>query len=305
VNQIKIVDSQGHPRQIWIRFLRGYPAENNDWGDFQTHRKALGLISVGQCNSQEEFNELCRIHESLKVGYAFTLFDSRCILFGLNSDGTLYEGSHSSDVSPCVDPTDPDDELHHHHHYSSNKSGRSGGGGGEGGSDTGKQSSSGVSSAEPNNGSDSFRSVDGVSVASSTPSSAGELSKKLPSSDSLRNYLGGGGGGSVEESEATDSTTSEDSSSRSDTNSASGGIPYSSMRESENPVLGLPPAETESLKSGHSSEGNKSLIAPTNFKARTLFYPMMDQSQSLETDIEEFISSLFWVLESKRLDKLA
>lgn len=31
----------------------------------------------------------------------------------------------------------------------------------------------------------------------------------------------------------------------------------------------------------------------------------MDQSQNLETDILEFISSLFWVLESKRLDKLA
>jgi hypothetical protein len=110
VNQIKLNDSQGNPRQIWIRYLRGYPAENNDWGDFQTHRKALGLISVGQCNSQEEFNELCRIHESLKVGYAFTLYDSRCILFGLNSDGTLYEGSHSSDVSPSVDPDD--DTIH-------------------------------------------------------------------------------------------------------------------------------------------------------------------------------------------------
>lgn len=48
----------------------------------------------------------------------------------------------------------------------------------------------------------------------------------------------------------------------------------------------------------------KSLIAPTNFKARTLFYPTMEHSQSLETDIEEFIASLFWILESKRMDKL-
>lgn len=111
VSSVKLHDSQGNPRQIWIRYLRGYPGENNDWGDFQTHRKALGLISVGQCNSQEEFNELCRIHESLKVGYAFTLYDSRCILFGLNPDGTLYEGSHSSDVSPCVDG---DDDVVHH-----------------------------------------------------------------------------------------------------------------------------------------------------------------------------------------------
>lgn len=103
INQLKIFDSQNQSRHIWIRYLRGYPQENNDWGDFQTHRKALGLITVGQCNSQDEFNELCRIHESLKVGYAFTLYDSRCILFGLNPDGTLYEESHSSDISPCVD----------------------------------------------------------------------------------------------------------------------------------------------------------------------------------------------------------
>ena len=61
MNQIKILDSQSQPRNLWIRFLRAYPVENNDWGDFQTHRKALGLISIGQCNSQEELNELCRI----------------------------------------------------------------------------------------------------------------------------------------------------------------------------------------------------------------------------------------------------
>lgn len=114
MNQIKLNDSQGNPRQIWIRYLRGYPGENNDWGDFQTHRKALGLISVGQCNSQEEFNELCRIHESLKVGYAFSLYDSRCVLFGLNSDGSLYEGSHSSDVSPCVDADEVEDGRRGH-----------------------------------------------------------------------------------------------------------------------------------------------------------------------------------------------
>lgn len=118
--------------------------------------------------------------------------------------------------------------------------------------------------------------------------------RKSPTVDSLPNY-----GGSVDESEATDST-SEDTGSKSD---SGGGIPYTSMREAENPVLGVP-ADTDSLQS-QGSEGRNSLIAPTNFKARTLFYPTMDQSQSLETDVLEFISSLFWVLESKRLDKLA
>lgn len=61
--------------------MRDYPAENNEWGDFQTHRRLLGLITVGKFDSQTELNEMCRVHESLKVKYTNTLFDSRCILF--------------------------------------------------------------------------------------------------------------------------------------------------------------------------------------------------------------------------------
>ena len=60
-------DSNGHQRDIWIRFVRDHPVENNDWGDFQTHRRLYGLITVGKFESQIELNELCRIHESLKV----------------------------------------------------------------------------------------------------------------------------------------------------------------------------------------------------------------------------------------------
>lgn len=86
INKINIIDSSGVTRQIWARYLREYPVENNDWGDFQTHRRLLGLITVGKCNTQVELNELCRIHESLKVKYVSTLYDSQCIVFGLTQD---------------------------------------------------------------------------------------------------------------------------------------------------------------------------------------------------------------------------
>jgi len=56
--------------------------EHNDWGDFQTHRRLLGLITIGKFESQTELNELCRQHESLKVRYGSTLFESRAIFFG-------------------------------------------------------------------------------------------------------------------------------------------------------------------------------------------------------------------------------
>lgn len=62
--------------------------ENNDWGDFQTHRRLLGLITFGKYDNQTELNELCRVHETLKVKYSSTLYDSRAILFGpLESNG--------------------------------------------------------------------------------------------------------------------------------------------------------------------------------------------------------------------------
>ncbi|KXJ79652.1 hypothetical protein RP20_CCG000124 [Aedes albopictus] len=74
--------SSGLTRDIWVRYIRDHPVENNDWGDFQTHRRLLGLITVGKFDNQNELNELCRVHESLKVKYTNTLFDSRCLLFG-------------------------------------------------------------------------------------------------------------------------------------------------------------------------------------------------------------------------------
>uniref|UniRef100_A0A1S4J791 Uncharacterized protein n=2 Tax=Culex quinquefasciatus TaxID=7176 RepID=A0A1S4J791_CULQU len=102
VNNVKIPDSSGVTRDIWVRYIRDHPVENNDWGDFQTHRRLLGLITVGKFDNQNELNELCRVHESLKVKYTNTLFDSRCLLFGPSSDelhkmqGTAEVGEKSS-----------------------------------------------------------------------------------------------------------------------------------------------------------------------------------------------------------------
>lgn len=40
----------------------------------------------GQYETQADLNEICRVHESLKVRYTSTLYDSRCILFGNEDD---------------------------------------------------------------------------------------------------------------------------------------------------------------------------------------------------------------------------
>ncbi|GLG96735.1 Protein brunelleschi, partial [Gryllus bimaculatus] len=82
VCQERVEDSSGVAHAVTARYIKEYPVENNDWGDFQTHRRLLGLITVGKYDSQQELNELCRLHESLKVKYSSTIFDSRCVLLG-------------------------------------------------------------------------------------------------------------------------------------------------------------------------------------------------------------------------------
>lgn len=42
---------------------------------------------------------------------------------------------------------------------------------------------------------------------------------------------------------------------------------------------------------------------PSNFKAQAFFYREQDSCSDLEPHIDEFVNALFWVLESKRLDR--
>lgn len=42
----------------------------------------------------------------MKVKYTWTLYDSRCVLFGLNADGTVYEEQHSSEGSPSIETSE-------------------------------------------------------------------------------------------------------------------------------------------------------------------------------------------------------
>lgn len=67
VSGLTLTDSSGREREVCVRFLRDYAPDQNDWGEFQAHRKLLGLLTVAAVSSQTELNEICRQHESLKV----------------------------------------------------------------------------------------------------------------------------------------------------------------------------------------------------------------------------------------------
>uniref|UniRef100_A0A8C1MH91 Trafficking protein particle complex 9 n=1 Tax=Cyprinus carpio TaxID=7962 RepID=A0A8C1MH91_CYPCA len=83
VSQVSIRDSQ---RVLFIRFRHHYPPENNEWGDFQTHRKVVGLISVTSCTTAKEWLQTSDRFHGQKEVFGSTLYDSRLLVFGLQGE---------------------------------------------------------------------------------------------------------------------------------------------------------------------------------------------------------------------------
>ncbi|XP_017781590.1 PREDICTED: protein brunelleschi [Nicrophorus vespilloides] len=208
LSTVKITDSSGQVRNIYVRYVKEYPVENNDWGDFQTHRRLLGLISIGKYDSQLELNEICRVHESLKVKYTSTLYDSRCILL------------------------------------------------------------------KPNE------------VQSPGETSADESNKSSPDSDVIKD----------------DDSSPYDSSSGDNLKSSSSTDDRSSVEKSAEDAR---KEKVEKLleKLREEKTPDSKFTTPSNFKSRALFYAETEACDDLEQQLTEYVNSLFWVLESKRLEK--
>lgn len=112
VSHVRIADAQGLglERVVRLRFVKDeYSEESNEWGDFQYHRKLLSLISVakvpatspGQGHShEEEVIEVRRQHEQTVDRYNTTLLDSRCILLCPTSSSSSASSSATEDLLP-------------------------------------------------------------------------------------------------------------------------------------------------------------------------------------------------------------
>ncbi|KAL1767301.1 trafficking protein particle complex subunit 9 isoform X1 [Sigmodon hispidus] len=83
VSQLSVRDSQ---RALFIRYRHHYPPENNEWGDFQTHRKVVGLITITDCFSAKDWPQTFEKFQVQKEIYGSTLYDSRLFVFGLQGD---------------------------------------------------------------------------------------------------------------------------------------------------------------------------------------------------------------------------
>ena len=103
ISQLECIAVPGQGRDMWVRYKGHYSKENNEYGDFQAHRKALGMISVGRCSTEQQFDELIQCYRDEKEIYSSTLINSRLIVFGMNIDGSpLSEEQRNKirDISP-------------------------------------------------------------------------------------------------------------------------------------------------------------------------------------------------------------
>lgn len=88
ISRIACIHVEGQKRNINIKYRKSYSLNFNSWGDFQSHRKVLGLISIGKCKDHLEFDDLFNSYKYVKEEYSSTIINSRLIVFGMNTDGS-------------------------------------------------------------------------------------------------------------------------------------------------------------------------------------------------------------------------
>ncbi|XP_042221045.1 protein brunelleschi-like isoform X1 [Homarus americanus] len=282
VGQVKVSDSNGSQRPVWVTYRRDYPVENNDWGDFQTHRRVLGIITIGQVGSQSDLNDICKQHESLKVKYSSTLYDSRCIILGLNPDGTMYEAdSRGPSRGTSPEPNGGLDSGPHplaingHTHPTHVKK---------------------ISAGSTDRDSGVYETVSGEDKPTDSDSHSDSPQGLSEGTTDLKieaNHVNGSDSGSESTSEVGCCDDNKIDSPRDSTADSAPDSSHDSAHDTSQSSI--------STSTSHSSR--LSLQPPSNFKTRALFYPTGDHAVNIESQLQEFVSSLFWVLESKRLDK--
>ncbi|XP_078584497.1 trafficking protein particle complex subunit 9-like isoform X3 [Branchiostoma floridae x Branchiostoma japonicum] len=80
---VRLPDSQ---RSFCLRYKKSSPVENNVWGEFQAHRKVMGLLVVGKCATAADTGAIQERYNLLKELYGSTLYDSRCLIFGMKQE---------------------------------------------------------------------------------------------------------------------------------------------------------------------------------------------------------------------------
>ena len=253
---------------MWIRYKNAYSKECNEWGDFQVHRKALGLISIGRCSNDAEFEELFESYRREKENFAETLFNSRLLVFGMNSDGsplTEEQASKQNESSPAprfkIDGDKGDNPVVDCDNQSTNQDK-------ENHSDNGHVTS--MEMTDPLRRDEesvkSHNNNNGIVVADGRGLETKSLQEK------------------------------HDSSPRSQITF----LRQSSDRKSDKSKNSLNPVDKkkEEIKNPIRKIGSNNSIRDTS-GSEVVFYPSVDDCDGLEDSVKEFVTSLFFVLEGR------
>lgn len=234
--------------------------------------------------SQSDLNDICKQHESLKVKYSSTLYDSRCIILGLNPDGTMYEADSrgpSRGISP--EPSGGIELSSHHPSLAVN-------------GHTHPTHVKKISAGSTDRDSGVYETVSSEDKPTDSDSHSDSPQGLLDGITDLKidtNHVNGSDSGSESTSEVG---CCDDSKLDSPRDSAADSAPDSTHDSAHD-------TSQSSISTSTSHSSRLSLQPPSNFKTRALFYPTGDHAVNIESQLQEFVSSLFWVLESKRLDK--
>lgn len=87
-------------RNVHVKFVPSCPTANNEWGDFQHHRKVLGLVCVAQAAESVTGSEVEALFLDTKNLYDSSVIDSRLVVLGLPRQEKVESSdsdSHSDD----------------------------------------------------------------------------------------------------------------------------------------------------------------------------------------------------------------
>lgn len=106
--EFKITDQKvsGFERVIRLRYKQSYTIENNDWGDFQAHRRLVGLITIGRSFHDNEIESISELHKTIHDTFANTLFDSRCFIIRSSEADSCTENKLASKMIPKMTTND-------------------------------------------------------------------------------------------------------------------------------------------------------------------------------------------------------
>lgn len=241
INKLTAITIPGQKRRAWVNFKRGYPKENNEWGDFQAHRKTLGLVSVGECSNPDEFEELFDNYRKVKEEYAGTLYNSRLFVFGMNPDGSPLSDEQKENLASGrkLSPTHSED--------------------------------SGVAAdLSPTEGQDEGTKNDAQTLKNSSQGNAEKVKNSTLKPESPKPENPGVIFIKPDKSSKADAKNSKDD-----------------VKNSK-----------EDVKRSHSNSLTKESTG-----SEVVFYPSIDECVDIEEKIREFVASIFFVLEGKRLDR--